>query len=171
MQSILTIETTYQRVASPQNCMQSARASRGMKRHQYLACYNVTFVGNTPWELDKQVVEDLFRTFQPKFVRMCDAPQWGLFSRGASPRNSMQSARASRSMQLHQHMWRATMLFSLATSHGSLTSRQSRIFFEVFSLNLCECLITPRQASTKASHTSTSMMRLQSTSELSLSHL
>ena len=32
--------------------------------------YNVLFVGNIPWEMDKVAIEELFSSFQPKFVRM-----------------------------------------------------------------------------------------------------
>lgn len=32
--------------------------------------YNVLFVGNIPWEVDKAAVEELFSSFSPKFVRM-----------------------------------------------------------------------------------------------------
>lgn len=36
--------------------------------------YNVLFVGNVPWELTRSSVEELFREFKPKFVRMFDKP-------------------------------------------------------------------------------------------------
>lgn len=36
--------------------------------------YNVLFVGNIAWEVHKPAVEELFRSFAPKFVRMFDDP-------------------------------------------------------------------------------------------------
>jgi nucleolin len=39
--------------------------------------YNVLFVGNIPWEVNKQVIEELFSSFGPKFVRMFDDPATG----------------------------------------------------------------------------------------------
>lgn len=39
-----------------------------------MAGYNVAFVGNVPWELNKQAVQDLFEGMNPKFVRMFDDP-------------------------------------------------------------------------------------------------
>jgi RNA recognition motif-containing protein len=44
---------------------------------QHVPGYDVAFVGNIPWEINRQAVEDLFREFQPKFVRMFDDPATG----------------------------------------------------------------------------------------------
>jgi hypothetical protein len=43
----------------------------------YVKGYNAAFVGNIPWELDKQAIADIFRSFQPTFVRMFDDPTTG----------------------------------------------------------------------------------------------
>ena len=36
--------------------------------------YDVAFVGNIAWEISKLTLEDLFASFEPKFVRMFDDP-------------------------------------------------------------------------------------------------
>lgn len=39
--------------------------------------YNVAFVGNIPWEMNKQAIEDLFSSLRPSLVRMFDDPATG----------------------------------------------------------------------------------------------
>ena len=36
--------------------------------------YNVAFVGNIPWEINQQALEELLHSLKPKFIRMFDDP-------------------------------------------------------------------------------------------------
>lgn len=39
--------------------------------------YNVAFVGNIPWEMNKPAIEELFSSLRPSLVRMFDDPTTG----------------------------------------------------------------------------------------------